>query len=406
MRYFDFRLRAIRNIINSVKGFIKTITGVNSVTLDNCVDDDSLTGLKIYGNSVQDGTPAPDSPVEIQSVGELVTDESDEHYGKYKIPIKARGKNLFDINSSSLLSGTIRGTLEKIDNGFKCTCTNTYESFRIAIAFPKSIFTIGKSYSVSFEGSNIRQVRVGHASSITDTTNNNVYGSYTIFPFGFMYDVEPSTDYILMLFYAESYETGDVIQVENIQIEEGSDTTDYEAYHEPKTFNIWADEPIRKSRDYADVVDLKSRRIKRQIATRLLTGGEPWLLQSTNAYGIANYYLNDYKNGISVIGNVLSDRFMPQSTTIANTMTEGIYGIANSHTYIRLNSERASNVTAFKSWLAANNTTVIYAKNEESEEQITLPYLPTFKGTTIYEIDTTVPPSKVETEYYSSASDE
>ena len=120
MRYFDFRLRAIRNIINSVKGFIKTITGVNSVTLDNCVDDDSLMGIKIYGNSVQDGTPAPDSPVEIQSVGELVTDESDEHYGKYKIPIKARGKNLFDINSSSLLSGTIRGTLEKIDNGFKC----------------------------------------------------------------------------------------------------------------------------------------------------------------------------------------------------------------------------------------------------------------------------------------------
>ena len=246
MRYFDFRLRAIRNIINSVKGFIKTITGVNSVTLDNCVDDDSLTGLKIYGNSVQDGTPAPDSPVEIQSVGELVTDESDEHYGKYKIPIKARGKNLFDINSSSLLSGTIRGTLEKIDNGFKCTCTNTYEYFRIALAFPKSIFTVGKAYSVSFDGSNIKNARVGQASSITDTSATSKYANSNTFPFSFTYSEEASTDYILILLYAESYETGDVIQVENIQIEEGSDATDYEAYHEQKTFNIWANEPIRK----------------------------------------------------------------------------------------------------------------------------------------------------------------
>lgn len=49
---------------------------------------ESKNKLKIYGNSVQDGTPTPDNPVEIQSVGDLVTDESDANSGKYKIPIK------------------------------------------------------------------------------------------------------------------------------------------------------------------------------------------------------------------------------------------------------------------------------------------------------------------------------
>ena len=71
MSYFDLKKRALMRIINSVKGFIRTVTGTNSVTLDNCVDDDSLINLKLYGNSVQDGTPAPDNPIEIQSVGEL-----------------------------------------------------------------------------------------------------------------------------------------------------------------------------------------------------------------------------------------------------------------------------------------------------------------------------------------------
>ena len=51
---------------------------------------------KIYGNSVQDGTPAPDYPIEIESVGDLVTDTEDEHYGKYRISFSVNNER-FDI---------------------------------------------------------------------------------------------------------------------------------------------------------------------------------------------------------------------------------------------------------------------------------------------------------------------
>lgn len=43
------------------------------------------TGTFTKGNDI---TPTPDTPVEVESVGDLVTDESDENYRKYKIPVK------------------------------------------------------------------------------------------------------------------------------------------------------------------------------------------------------------------------------------------------------------------------------------------------------------------------------
>ena len=46
-----------------------------------------LVDYKIYGESVQEGIPTPQAPIEVESVGDLVTDETDENYGKYKIPV-------------------------------------------------------------------------------------------------------------------------------------------------------------------------------------------------------------------------------------------------------------------------------------------------------------------------------
>lgn len=80
MLYKDYVERKTANAIriNSAEGY-------------PCVFDNSkgrpLKDYKLYGNSIQDGTPTPDNPIEIQSVGDLVTDAESEHYGKYDIPI-------------------------------------------------------------------------------------------------------------------------------------------------------------------------------------------------------------------------------------------------------------------------------------------------------------------------------
>ena len=63
------------------------LISVSEVELDKTYAD-KVTNYIIYGNSIQNGIPTIEKPVEIQSVGDLVTDEADDYYGKYKIPIK------------------------------------------------------------------------------------------------------------------------------------------------------------------------------------------------------------------------------------------------------------------------------------------------------------------------------
>lgn len=83
MNYLQKKKLAFMSVVNSVKGFVRNITGVFPLTLTNCVDSRSIIDYTMYGNSVQNGTPTPDNPIEVESVGEF-----DESTGKYKIPIK------------------------------------------------------------------------------------------------------------------------------------------------------------------------------------------------------------------------------------------------------------------------------------------------------------------------------
>lgn len=64
-------------------GQFTTATGYPCV-LSNSIAGKSLE-YRIFGNSVQDGTPSPENPVEVRSVGELVM--NGENQGKYAVPI-------------------------------------------------------------------------------------------------------------------------------------------------------------------------------------------------------------------------------------------------------------------------------------------------------------------------------
>lgn len=408
MSYLDFKKRALMRIINSVKGFIRTITGVNSVTLDNCVDDDSLINLKLYGNSVQDGTPAPDNPIEIQSVGELVTDESDEHYGKYKIPIKARGKNLFDVkkwypdylndengitytNADMVAIYNIHPLKGEFKENTQYTFSVSYDT--ISADDSKHVFAIKM---VDGEGKSLGIKPVVGTSSGTVSVVNSA---------------NTSVDYAYITYY--NYTTAMSVKLSNIQIEEGSEATDYEPYHEPHTFNIWADEPIRKfesdleALNVSDCLDIKNGCIVRNVYEEVINGtaASDWsdtyapaivynkTLPAALSYSVnaaRTYILSNYSVGKSsyiTFANVTHDKVALGTNLYGGTTEDELIAFI----------EKCNNTQPFK---------VFYPLLEPIEEKISIPYLPTFKGTTIYEIDTTIPPSKVEAEYYSSVSDE
>ena len=53
-----------------IKDAIKTVSSDNGTIVLNDVNDTTIESLTISGNSIQDGTPTPDTPIEIESVGE------------------------------------------------------------------------------------------------------------------------------------------------------------------------------------------------------------------------------------------------------------------------------------------------------------------------------------------------
>ena len=90
MRYIDDRIKAMLTNKHSTQGYPKTAQGNPCVLQDPSITP--IGEITVYGNSVQDGTPTPENPIEIQSVGDLVTDENDENYGKYCLPVKINEK--------------------------------------------------------------------------------------------------------------------------------------------------------------------------------------------------------------------------------------------------------------------------------------------------------------------------
>lgn len=68
MNYLRKKLQAIMACAD-FKGYLREVTGTDSVTLTDCMGSD-LVSLSVTGNAVQDGTPSPDNPVEIQGCGD------------------------------------------------------------------------------------------------------------------------------------------------------------------------------------------------------------------------------------------------------------------------------------------------------------------------------------------------
>ena len=104
------------------------VNNESSYTLNNTVDY-PLLGLNLYGKSTQDGTPTPENPVDIVSVGDSGS-----------VAVQACGKNLVDyrlipsktdngVTCTNNNDGTFTfsGSKTNISRGFYVACTLTHE---------------------------------------------------------------------------------------------------------------------------------------------------------------------------------------------------------------------------------------------------------------------------------------
>lgn len=517
MNYLQRKKLAFMSIINKVKGFIRSISGVPPLALKDCVDEDSLIDYKIYGDSVQNGTPTPETPVEVQSVGEktinlfdkdnvnnifcgyisskklyaysttsgaskttyiickpnttytvsrqvlskrfvvasgiyppaidieftnqvsngnaldiqITTGSEDtylyvwfynssidtefsydevinglrieegstateyEPYNKYKVPVVARGKNLLDRNLSQMGYGgntyimkngySVQGILWSDLYKYSTQANPTwYVTYPIPIK-PNTFYT----YSGLQKGNNPAFI------FLEEDKTTIISGK----PIRY-YDTFKTPDnarYIVMSIYAD--------YVKTMMLEESETVTDYEPYHEPIQTNLYLDEPLRKVGDYADYVDFKNQKVVRNIISGVLNGSENWIYLTN---GRCYYY--DTKLNVRCLGNNVSgiiSNFLP-SKSWNDIRISGIgistYTNGTSHNRIDIRADGIwTNLEEVKEYLNNNPITYFAPCLESFVEQIQLPKLPTIKGTTIYEIGTTINASNMEATYYSTS---
>lgn len=413
------------------------------LTMENCVKNRKMKQLEVYGNSVQDGTPTPENPIEVESVGELVTDKNDINYGKYKIPVTVRGKNLFKptkVSGSAIkndgvlvLKGSYGTTIDSTDfSDNKVVVTQVanesyasgfYQNGYFNFLIPELIS--GKRYTISFDMNITNNPLNATAFNVyVGTTQNKALILSSISRYKYTFEFIPRTDRPQQV---EIRCGGMSFELSNVMItEEGQDDT-FEPYIEPITTNVYLNEPLRRIGDYADVLDFKNKKVIRNTLKRVYDG----VYDSNNPFNKAdnetswdvdnandNFFLCTLSDSLPVIPKngyadfnhkplcvQLPTLARVNNSTAASAVAEEQIWYTNAGRNVRLFLSKTreglgdGSASALRAYLNANPITVYCAIHESYEEPIEceLPILET--KTSIVEIDTALLPSNIKGKY-------
>lgn len=158
---------------------------------------------------------------------------------------------------------------------------------------------------------------------------------------------------------------------ENIQLECGSEATDFVPYQDLRstqfsTPNGLLGLPVDSDGNYTDSngqqwvcdeMDFGRGKHVQRVKKAVFNGSEDWNLESISQKGFANFYVRNL-SGIRTYSNVLSNQFKNQTTVISETTEEGIANLST--LYVRVDKTKADNANKFKEFLKTNNLEICY----------------------------------------------
>ena len=204
----------VDDLINNCSPSIITTSDTAKTLSISDSSESVLKGLTAYGESTQDGTPTPGSPVEIVSVENPV--------------ISVYGKNLFD--PQLFINGGWSSDDEGVYSGLAAV---------LYLAYPDGLpfkFEVGKKYTFSFDGK-FDQTATGDMSlyfifNYTDGSNTTI----RIDSSDFSHYSATSTKDVKSL--SLGYNKGIQTYIKNFQLEISSAETPYEPYKNAQTVTI------------------------------------------------------------------------------------------------------------------------------------------------------------------------
>lgn len=330
-----------------------------------------------------------------------------EPYGKYKVPVVMRGKNLVkDIREIYKEAHLYE---EIIEDNRECIRFSTTNS----IKYSDIQFKENTQYTFSFDSKCVKRPNMpqypkqDYALVIfyTDDTRSIIlscdYDRFDTWTHRVLTSAANKTISSIGM-YTHQYVTYNYIDINTFQIVEGTIDEPYEPYVEPITTNIFLDEPLHKLvgtvesylGTYADYINFKNKKLCRHIRKKVFDGTEKWRYESNEhryypqdnsvtrkwirGYGLSNLYPNDFY------------------------ATDMRFFISGENIQLNIRDSHYTDAESFKNSLKDNNLIVYYAEAEPTEEplDIDLPQLPA--QTVIVEIGASLAPTHVEVEYYSN----
>lgn len=332
-----------------------------------------------------------------------------EPYG-YKIPVKTRGKNIMPLNTynsvsvwatkiidmKELLKDMKPGKQYTISGDFICeSVPNGVDSTTIGFQFVKknapSMIALTNAYRINLG----EKVHISKSFTLPEDTDiDSYYGLYAY------------------MNYSSTAKAGCSGRIENIQIEEGNEETEYTPYIEPITTNIYLKEPLRKVGDYKDYIDFENQKVVKNVKEFVIDENTTIKNYTYNNNMDVTYHFNiiDYGNEhiepkTDMFCNILPSGDLSMNYDATDSFITTRYTVDKYPFYAQIEKALIDSYEGdtidnkFKNFLLEHNAKMYLCKKTPTEETIELPSIPTHKGTSVIEIDTDILPSNMEVEY-------
>lgn len=327
------------------------------------LEDKKITELAIEGRSIQNGTPTPDAPIEIENIGTY-----NEETKKYEIEVKETGKNKLVLIDGTYASNGITATVK---NGIITLSGTSTETSFVSIKVKNNIIKNG-TYILSINNNNT--IDGTNDVRITDEVGEIVARTYlnknTNSSVVFTYSSEIELNYIVVRTEANVTYNNFVIKP---QIEKGTTATEWQI-GKTNTPIIMLEDPLRGlPSGVKDVAYIENNKlyVDRYIESIVLDGSddEDWTYYGGFAGEGGVGYCYQIENSNFEIG--ISSSLCSHFKNIADCWrgTQGYIGAYSDHYSVQRKyfiSDKPT-LAEWKSWLNENPVEIVYKAQPNTE---------------------------------------
>ena len=301
-----------------------TASGTSIVVNDS--ENANFKEFKIYGKSTQDGTPTPDAPIDIVSLG------ADGSVG-----VTINGLNLFDLTSGYIRGGSKEVTF--IDKGFVLDAS--VKETRIYTF--KCCLKKGMTYYLSCDTTNVSGTGKVYASLSKLSQYFGVNKSFT-----------PTEDTDELSFYIQNEDVPTVLNITNVQVSLTTEKKEYEAFKE-------------QSATITLIDSLKGIQVTDEsLATYIDAEGKMWYADEIDLErGV--YVQRCYAETVTMKYEATNNRYMGETSKNANTQISsgiGVFVLSDKLPYNENAGKKDTQINGVRISNADENSVIAYYNGE------------------------------------------